>query len=72
MQQLQPLGDRACTEYGDPSGVAARSVQARYQALRNRIPIAGEHDMNRLSGRFGYLRWRFAPGRGNYVDLSAH
>jgi hypothetical protein len=72
MQQLQSLGDRRRTEYGDASGIASRSAEARYQAFPDGVAVAGEHDRNRLSSRFGYLRRGLAPSCGNYIDLSAH
>ena len=72
MEQLQSLGDRCRTKYRDTSSIAARSVEARYQAFPDRIAKHAEYDRNRLSSCLGDLRRRIAPSRDNYGNLSAY
>ena len=72
IQQLQSLGDRGRTKYGDTSSIAARPVEAVYQAFPDRIAKHAEHDRNSLSSCLGNLRRRIASRRDNYRDLSAY
>src|SRR6266852_7575227 len=59
-QQLQSFSDRCCTKYGDTGGIAARSIEARYQVIPDRVAVSGEHDGNRLGCRLRYLGRRIA------------
>src|SRR5262249_42639 len=72
LKQLHSFGDRGGTEYGDTSGITARSVKARYQAFPDRVAIRGEYDRNCVGCILDDLRTRFAPKCGDYSDLSGY
>src|SRR5262252_6289090 len=72
MQHRQPLCGRRDSEPTDAGDIAARPIEARYQAGLDRVLAAGEDNWYRLGRRLGGERGCSPARRGDHIDLAAH